>query len=1407
MGVKANKGGLYWKTGLDVGGLQADAKKAKGIIGNLTSSITKRDLGAGAVLALGVAFKKVTDQAVEFSQQMETSLTEVATISDFVTNNMDATYDRISKMATDTAQEQLKLSAAMYDVVSAGYDEEQAFKVLEASARASTAGFVDVTDAVDGVTTVLNAWGKTADDAESVTDLFLATVKKGKTTFGEFAGSISVVAPLAASAGISFEEISAATASLTKQGVPTSVAMTQIRSAIIALIDNMGSGVFQTKTLQEAVQDFANSMDGDFNKMKKAAGRIEGVNGILALTGEKAAEASSDLQAMALSAGTVATAFEKARATSENQSLILAENIKSATKPIGDLFSKIGTDATRFINEAFESGALQTFADTLKVVIPILGAYTVGVKLARMSTLDYLISLEALKKGFMKLNKALLSNPYVIAAAAITAATIAIVKAVKDHREEVKAMTVDMTELNGVLAAQRVEMDFLFETAKTAAEGTTERRKAIEEINQRYGEYLPNLLDEKSSLEDIERAYKKVSVAMSEKAIQQFKAQEIQEATEYFVKEYKGAVGKFEKAIKKTGATDIEVNVATGVLQDFLTEYQAFKNEVEKFDPSTEDGMKKIVELNKEITDKRIEAAKKVGLSTREFTEYALKIGTAYDDQEEALNNINTQYGQLLTTMKGGLEVNPEEDLENFRQTLQEETEAFREFNQKKDDLTEEQKKNEYKLQTEYNGNYKKFLQDQLKEYAGVVEKEKEIREAALSAGIDLDTPDPPKPMTDEEIATYDEKFRKQIEAQSKAFEDFNNYKNVLTEKQLEKDYKLQQEYNGDYTKYLLDQLDLYEDDVVKRKAIIDAAIGEGVDFNRPEEEPIVELPPIRPEVIVDQTDYLAELERLRSKYLNAKSKVEEDAITIEMRYVAEKLDVTSIEFEAKTAAEKIIAINKKIEDLQQAGIEANSEAEKKSIEDQITYWRWRATEVADVLEEEKELQTSVHELTYSQIRKQIQLIKDKIATERMSTAETEKWEKRLKELNAEGMKALIYSGGQFLDITRKVNEAFKEITGQSNEAVDNIMDEVGALSTFVGGILTLDPGSIVDGALEHLTTMTRISDEKSKQNARDLVALDNWIQTVNVYQEQLDTLSDLINKAGSDFEQVRALAGYWKEIGDGIKVHVVGAIEQAAQAADVYRSAIERAVAAEIGGEVGDWEQYGMTLEEVIEMMKREGTMTTELENLIEGWEEAEQAASDYQDQLNEILTGTTASRLADEMFDMFRSGEVAVEDFAQFFEDTMNNAILEVFKRQYIEQQMLQWYDAFSEAAADGIISDEERVNLQQLGDQIAADAAAAWEQIQSILPGMDETQPEQETMTGEIQRSITEETATILAGSINGILNSSIQIRETMSEVLVYQKRIEKNTLRTANKLDDIYEFMQNSENTNATNAGLL
>jgi TP901 family phage tail tape measure protein len=129
------------------------------------------------------------------------------------------------------------IANAAYNAVSAGIQgtNEEIIKFVEVASKVAVAGVSDTNSAVNGLTSVLNAYKLQASDAGTVSDTFFAAIKLGKTSFNEMNAGLANVIPAASAAKISFSEVSAVIAQMTSLGVPTAQATTQIRAAIIEL--------------------------------------------------------------------------------------------------------------------------------------------------------------------------------------------------------------------------------------------------------------------------------------------------------------------------------------------------------------------------------------------------------------------------------------------------------------------------------------------------------------------------------------------------------------------------------------------------------------------------------------------------------------------------------------------------------------------------------------------------------------------------------------------------------------------------------------------------------------------------------------------------------------------------------------------------------------------------------------------------------------------------------------------------------------------------------------------------------------------------------------------------------------------------------------------------------------------
>ena len=364
MGSVKGEGSLYFGTGIDNSGLKAGSSEAVGIVKGMSKNISKINPFAALAIAAVASMAIISKAAYDMAQEFETAMKEVETISSATQKNyqdISKSVFALSKVSTDKPA---ALAKAYYQIVSAGYDGAKGLELLAVSTKAAIGGITDTETAADGLTTVLNAFKLEATESEHVADILFQTVKLGKTTFSELAANMSTVAPIAAASGVSFEQVAAAIATLTKSGVPTAQAMTQIRSAIIGTNEALGDGWSQTMTLQEAFQLLYEKAGGSQTALQGLVGRVEAVGGVLGVAGINAATAAADLEAMGVAAGSSQKAFDTMINTNANQWKLFGNNLRSTIKGIGDSLLDMSSGIARGLNSLFQEN--ESVVDSLK---------------------------------------------------------------------------------------------------------------------------------------------------------------------------------------------------------------------------------------------------------------------------------------------------------------------------------------------------------------------------------------------------------------------------------------------------------------------------------------------------------------------------------------------------------------------------------------------------------------------------------------------------------------------------------------------------------------------------------------------------------------------------------------------------------------------------------------------------------------------------------------------------------------------------------------------------------------------------------------------------------------------------------------------------------------------------------
>lgn len=195
------------------------------------TSKTVGKIGSTLTKSVKVPLTAAATASVKLAMNFETSMAKVATIADETSVPIETMRESILGLSNDTGQAAGDLAEATYQAISAGVDTARAVDFTNTATKAAVGGFTDAATAVDGLSSTLNAYGLEADQADSIANQMLITQNKGKTTFGELAGSIGKVAPIASALNISTDELFSSLAVLTANGIQTSESVSALKAA------------------------------------------------------------------------------------------------------------------------------------------------------------------------------------------------------------------------------------------------------------------------------------------------------------------------------------------------------------------------------------------------------------------------------------------------------------------------------------------------------------------------------------------------------------------------------------------------------------------------------------------------------------------------------------------------------------------------------------------------------------------------------------------------------------------------------------------------------------------------------------------------------------------------------------------------------------------------------------------------------------------------------------------------------------------------------------------------------------------------------------------------------------------------------------------------------------------------
>ena len=393
----------------------------------MTSVGTKMSMALTApmLLAGGQAIKTAND--FEFSMQ---SIVAMVGLSEDKVADMGIAAREMAKEYGGSA---VQAADALYFVASAGIDGATAMQVLEQSLKASAIGMGDTSIIADTVSSALNAYGIENLSAAQATDLMVASVREGKMEADALAGALPRVLPIASAMGVSFNEVGAAFAAMSRNGTDASEAATQIRGILSSLLqptkeaeETMNSlglssqGLRQQikeKGLLSALQTLTTAFGDNDAAQAAVFGNVRALTGIMSMFGEATASTTKIFANLADNTGDADKAFTAMSSTGAFKMKQVMAEVKDAFISLGQVLVPIVVPALKMIATAFEKvmTAINALPNFMKTIIVVLaGLVAVGGPL--------LIMLGSLAKAWVALKAAMATQAFTSLTAQFAAA-------------------------------------------------------------------------------------------------------------------------------------------------------------------------------------------------------------------------------------------------------------------------------------------------------------------------------------------------------------------------------------------------------------------------------------------------------------------------------------------------------------------------------------------------------------------------------------------------------------------------------------------------------------------------------------------------------------------------------------------------------------------------------------------------------------------------------------------------------------------------------------------------------------------------------------------------------------------------------------------------------------------------
>ena len=389
---------------------------------NEAISKTKTQLAGtlGTFAAVGAA---IYAGPVQKSIEFQTAMAKVGTIADQNVVPLSQMQKEIINLSNALGVNANAVAEDVYNAISAGQNTADAVGFVEKATMLAKGGFAETGQALDVLTTILNAYGKESSEAESVSNMLIQTQNRGKVTVAELSSVMGKIIPTANANNVALEQLCAGYSIMTSRGIAAAETTTYMNS----MLNELGkSGTTADPVLRQAaggrfselmaqgnsLADVLNILQTEADKSGKTLadmfGSAEAGKAALTLMANGVEGFNSEVSAMVDSTGAAQAAYEKMMDTTQAK-------IDKAKTALSNLAIVLGNTFLPYVTTAAEklSGLVTKFSEwaqenpellsTIVKVAAALAGLKVGALAGKLGFLEIKGGVLAVQGAFTKL--------------------------------------------------------------------------------------------------------------------------------------------------------------------------------------------------------------------------------------------------------------------------------------------------------------------------------------------------------------------------------------------------------------------------------------------------------------------------------------------------------------------------------------------------------------------------------------------------------------------------------------------------------------------------------------------------------------------------------------------------------------------------------------------------------------------------------------------------------------------------------------------------------------------------------------------------------------------------------------------------------------------------------------------